>query len=106
MSWKRQKFAVKWLLLPPTRRAYNSGLGPRGICASVAAVLRKVWGLALGSVEMPFMKKYLSSSCSKSAGPMRGPCSNTSTLNPACDNSRAHDSAGGARSNHHEIDHL
>lgn len=38
---------------------------------------------------MPLRYAYLSSSCSKSPGPSRGPCSSTTTVNPARDSSRA-----------------
>src|SRR5579859_5747818 len=51
--------------------------------------LRKVCGLAIGLLVMPASWRYFNSSCSKSSGSMRGPCSITTTLKPARDSSRA-----------------
>src|SRR5688572_17537046 len=88
-SCSRQKLALKCALLPPTMRAYVSGLRPPGWVAFSLSSRRKVCGLVAGLLVMPESWRYLSSSCSKSPGAIRGPCSIRTTLMPACASSRA-----------------
>src|ERR1700736_5374945 len=61
----------------------------RGRVAVTLGLSRNVCGLKVGSLVMPLRKLYFNSSCSKSPGPSRGPCSSTTTVNPARDSSRA-----------------
>ncbi len=74
ISWSRQKFAVKWTLLPPTRRAAKTWPAPG--FASSSGVFRQVTGLVL---LIPPCMKYLNSSCSNRLGSIRGPASSTTT---------------------------
>ena len=49
----------------------------------------KVCGLRPSLLVMPPRNQYLSSSCSKSAGVRRAPCSSTTVLKPEVESSRA-----------------
>src|SRR5271157_4513133 len=86
ISWKRQKFAVKCTLLPPTHRPYIT-LG----CSAAfsTSVWRKVTGWRLGLFVSAWLMKTSTSLCVKSASVRYGPCSKTTTRKPLVESSLA-----------------
>src|SRR5690606_2353696 len=88
-SWKRQKFAVKCTLLPPTPWTYSAA-GRPGTSATFDSSSRNVCWSTGGPPPRSSCRNVTEiSSCVKSAAVRNGPCSRTTTSKPALESSFA-----------------
>src|SRR5260221_3299148 len=86
ISWKRQKLAVKWTLLPPTQLPYRTDCCFRAVSS---ADLRKVMGWVLTLLVSRLWIKIFVSSWVKSFSRRYSPCSRTTTWKPLVESSFA-----------------